>query len=222
MASALLTAASPLFLLQLVQPSAELPAAAAWTIAVACVTSARPRHVMWSGVAAAMAVLFVPPLFRMAAVIALFILFRPERTRSQRTQAALAYIGAAVAGYGAGAVVLAVFSGDYTAFQASTKGLESDFDGLLRWLTATDLAIAGLALLAPVILPGALSVLLLVLCAVNVIVYLPNLSVEPWSSLKGLLPGLPLVFVLGAAVIDAAWRRWISPGRKVLQTASCR
>jgi hypothetical protein len=212
-ASALLIASSPPFLIQLAEPSPDLPAAAAWTIAVAYVTGGKPRHAVSSGVAAAIAILFVPGLFRLAAVIALFILFRPERTRAQRTRAAMTYIAAAAATYVLGAVLFA--AGNLQP--ASANYLEREFEGLFGWLAGADLVLVALALLAPVVLPGAVTVLLLGMCVVTAVIYLPSVSLAHWSSVRGLLPALPLAFVLGTAVVDAAWRRWILPRRKALE-----
>ena len=173
-------------------------------VAVAYATDVKPRHAVWSGLATALAVVVMPQLFRLAAAIALFILFRPERTRAQARKAMLSYAVAAVAGYG-----LAFALADGAAFQGSVDFLERDFGLYVRWLMWLNVAIAGLAALSPVLLPGALTMLFLGLFVVNVVLSLPSVSVQEWTSLTELLPTLPLLVVLGVASIDAVWRRWI-------------
>ena len=56
-------------------------------------------------------------------------------------------------------------------------------------------------------------VTILVTFVINVALYLPFLRVEHWTSFRTMLPTLPLLFVLGAAVTDTIWWRWISPRR---------
>ena len=154
--------------------------------------------------ATALAILFVPQLFRLGGAIALFILFRPERTRAQTRKAVLMYALAAAGGYG----VAVAFAG-HLGFQGEGEPLELDFGAPLHWLMWANLAIAGLAALSPVLLPGALTLLLLGLFALNAVVSWPFVSLREWPSLLVLLPTLPLLFVLGVAAIDAMWRRWI-------------
>src|SRR5688572_9957497 len=60
MAAALLTASSPVFLYQVVQPMSDVPAAALWMLAVACATGTRPRSVLWSGLLTSAAFLVRP------------------------------------------------------------------------------------------------------------------------------------------------------------------
>jgi hypothetical protein len=98
LASALLTAASPAFLYQAVQPMSDVPAAAMWMVAVACVTGAKPRHLVTAGLATSAAILIRPNLLPLGIVIGLFLLFRPERQWSQRMRDAAMYAACCMPG----------------------------------------------------------------------------------------------------------------------------
>jgi hypothetical protein len=71
-----------------------------------------------------------------------------------------------------------------------------------------------LALLAPWLLPGGLSVLALSMFIVNLALYVPYVVFDDWSYLRFLLPTIPLLLILVVAVMDAAARRqrvaWIT------------
>jgi hypothetical protein len=64
-----------------------------------------------------------------------------------------------------------------------------------------------LAALAPLLLPGGLTLLCIGLVAVNVALYLPYTVFDDWTYLRFLLPTVPLLVVLMVAVIDAGLRR---------------
>jgi hypothetical protein len=69
----------------------------------------------------------------------------------------------------------------------------------------TPLIAAGL--LAPLLLPGGLTLLCIGLVAANVALYLPYSVFDDWTYLRFLLPTIPLLVVLMVAVIDAGLRR---------------
>ena len=215
MAAALLTAASPAFLYQVVQPMSDVPAAAFWLLAVASATGTGRHHALWSGLAASAAIVTRPNLAPLGFAIGLFLLFRPEREWRARVRAALVYAAAAAPGCLAVAVIQLMFFG--SPLSSGYGALDDLFawshvvpnaGRYFSWSWQTHTPAIALVVLAPLLLPGALSTLFLALFVVNVGLYLPYTVFEDWSFLRFLLPTLPLTLILVVAVLDAMWRRW--------------
>jgi hypothetical protein len=216
MAAAVLTAASPVFLYQVVQPMSDVPAAALWLTAIACATGTRRRHALWSGLATSAAILVRPNLVPLGFAIGLFLLLRPERAWRHRLRAASAYAAASAPGCVAVALIQQTLFGSpvasgYGAFDALfvPAHVLPNAERYLTWLWQTHTPLVVLAPLALWLLPGALTVLLVGLFALNLGLYLPYIEFEDWSFLRFLLPTLPLVLILLAAVTDAIARRWM-------------
>jgi hypothetical protein len=215
MTAALLTAASPVFLYQVVQPMSDVPAAAFWLLAVAMATGTGRRHVLWSGLAAGAAIIMRPNLAPLGFAVGLFLLLRPERAWSARVRAALTYAAAAAPGCLIVALIQLVFYGSplssgYGALDDlfAVSHVAPNAQRYLGWLWQTHTPAIALAVLAPLLLPGALSTLFVALIAINLALYLPYTVFEDWSFLRFLLPTLPLMLILVVAVLDAMWRRW--------------
>lgn len=214
LAAALLTASSPVFLYQVVQPMSDVPAAALWTTAAAAALGTGRRHALWSGVAASGAILMRPNLVPIGFVIGLYHAVRPERSWHHRLRATLTYAAAAAPGCVAVAALQTTFYGSpfasgYGSFEAlfAADHVWPNLQRYAGWLLDAHTPAVALALLAPVMLPGAVGGLLLGMFAVNLALYLPYIEFEHWSFLRFLLPTLPLVFVLLAGVVDAAAAR---------------
>jgi hypothetical protein len=214
-AAAVLVAASPIFLYQLVQPMSDVPAAALWMLAVAFATGTGPRHATLSGLSTAGAILVRPNLVPLGFVIGVFLLLRPERTRRQRLTPALHYALWSAAGCIAVALIQRAFFGSslssgYGSFDSlfAVDNIGPNLRSYPAWLVASHTPAVALAALAPVLLPGALTTMFLALVGVNLALYLPYVRFEGWSYLRFLLPTIPLVIVLMVAVIDAIARRW--------------
>jgi hypothetical protein len=217
LAAAVLVAASPVFLYQVVQPMSDVPAAALWLLAVAGATGTKPRHVVWSGVATSAAILVRPNLLPLGAAIGMFLLLRPERTARQRVRAAAAYAAACAPGCAAVALIQQAFYGSplasgYGSLSAlfSLDHVWPNAERYISWLVQTHTPAIALALVAPLLLPGALTTLLLGLLAINLALYLPYVEFTDWSFARFLLPTLPLALILVIAVIDAALRRIVA------------
>ena len=214
LASALVVAASPIFLYQLVQPMSDVPAAALWMLSVALVTGSRPRHPALGGIAAAAAILVRPNLAPMAIPLTIFLLFRPERTWRDRISAATTFAVCAALGPAAVALIQSSFYGSplnsgYGTLDVLFR-LERVAPNATRyaaWLTETQTVVWLLALAAPFLLPGAMTMLFMAMFLVNVAGYLPYYVFDDWSFLRFLLPTLPLVMVLAMASVDAIARR---------------
>jgi hypothetical protein len=212
--SALLLACSPIFLYQLMQPMSDIPAAALWMLAVAAATGTRPRDPALAGAATAAAILVRPNLVPLGVVIGLFLLFRPERSWHQRLRAAAWYAAwSAVGCVAVGAIQYCFYgsplSSGYGSLDVlfSTTHVMPNVERYATWIWQTQTPFVAAALLAPFLLPGALTVLCALLIAVNVALYLPYTVFEDWSFLRFLLPAVPLMIVLAVASLDAALRR---------------
>jgi hypothetical protein len=213
-ASVVLTAASPIVLFQVIQPMTDVPAAALWCLAAALATGASKRGPLLAGAATSAAILVRPNLVPLGFLIGLYLLLRPERTVAQRLRAGVAYALAAAPGCMGVLLIQRAFYGSSLA--SGYGNLDRLFDWshvapnaerYFTWLVQGHTPAILLALLAPWILPGALSWLLVSLVAANVLLYLPYVVFEEWAFLRFLLPAIPLLIVLMTAVVDAVWRR---------------
>ena len=213
-ASAAIVASTPAFLFQLMQPMSDVPAAARGMAAVAGVTSARRRGAMLGGAAAAAAIVMRPNLVPLAIPLGLFLLLRPERLWGERIGAAARFAAVGAAGPLCVAAIQNAFYG--SPLSSGYGSLDPLFEvehiqpNALRyatWLSHTLTPGWVLAAAAPFLLPGALSRLLLWMFIVNVACYLPYIVFEDWYFLRFLLPTIPIVVVLGVAVIDSLCRR---------------
>jgi len=218
LASAVAAACSPIFLYQLVQPMSDVPAAALWMLAVAAVTGTRPSAPALGGLAAGAAILVRPNLFPLAVPLGLFILWRPERTWSDRLRGAATFAACAAPGCAAVAAIQRAYYG--SALSSGYGSLEALFGidhvapnaaRYVSWLSQAHTPVWLLAGAAPFILPGALTRLFLALFLVNLACYLPYVVFEDWSYLRFLLPTIPLLVIMVIASVDAACRR-LAPG----------
>jgi hypothetical protein len=201
--AATLAACSPVFLYQLMQPMSDVPAAAMWVAAAAAATSARRRGPLVAGLAAAVAILVRPNGAPLAVPLGLFLLLRPERGWSDRARAAAWFGGSAALGALAVAVLNHVYYGSpltsgYGDLDAlfSVRHVGPNVRRYAGWLSDTQTPVWLLAAAAPVVVPGALSLLLAAMVAVNVLLYLPYAVFDDWSFLRFLLPSIPMLLVL--------------------------
>ena len=218
-AAAVLVAASPIFLYQVVQPMSDVPAAALWMSAVALATGTGRRHAILAGIATSAAILVRPNLLPLGLAIGVFLLLRPERTGRQRMMAATQYALSSAIGCLGVAIIHWLFFGSpfasgYGSFDAlfSIDNVGANARRYLAWLWNTHTPAIAMAVLAPLLLPGALTTLLLVLIGINLALYLPYAVFEDWWYLRFLLPTVPLMLILVVAVIDAGCRRLIRVG----------
>jgi hypothetical protein len=226
LASALLVACSPAFLYQLVQPMSDVPAAALWMVALACATGTKPRHIVLAGVASSAAILVRPNLVPLGFVIGAFLLLRPERSWPQRLRAASIYAAWCIPGCLAVAAIQWTFYGSPLSsgygpgdvlFRAAR--VPTNLTRYLRWLWDMYTPLIALVPLAPLLLPGGLTMLCVALVAVNIALYLPYLVFDDWTYLRFLLPTIPLLIVLIVAVVDAVLQRARVPAAKTIIAA---
>ena len=212
--AALVTACSPVFLFQLMQPMSDVPGAAWWTLAVALALGDRRRDLVCAGLASSAAILTRPNLLPLGITLGLFLLARPGQPRG-RFGDAVGFALACIPGCLATAAIQHSFYGSpfgsgYGSLSAlfSTANILPNATRYARWLVETETPVVLLALAAPfVVRPRSVVALLGVFAIVNVACYLPYVVFEDWWYLRFLLPALPLVAVLTVATIDAAASR---------------
>jgi hypothetical protein len=223
LASATVTAASPVFLYQLVQPMSDVPAAALWMLAVAAVTASGRLAPVYGGALVSAAIVVRPNLVPLGVAIGLFLLGRPERPWPSRLRAAAVYALCCAVGCGVVGLIQRSFYGSpfasgYGSLSA-LFALEHIWPNAKRygaWLWQTQTPAVAAAVLAPWLLPGALVALLAGMCAINIALYLPYVVFDDWSFLRFLLPTLPMLLVLMVASFDAMLGRVRLPLRRAV------
>jgi hypothetical protein len=218
--AAILVAASPIVLHQVVQPMSDVPAMAWWLAAMVLVARPGRGRALAAGVAVSAAVLTRPNLAPLAAVIGLFLLARPRPTGSttSRVAGALAF----ALGVLPGAVLLAWIQHTLygSAFSSGYGSLDQLFGwshvgpNLRRfpaWLLATHTPVVCLALAAPFVLRRPHATWLAGLClAFSTAVfasYVAYIPYDDWWYLRFLLPAMPLLIALTAAVLTTLGAR---------------
>ena len=226
--AALLLAASPPFLYQIVQPMSDVPAAAMWAVALMAVTNPRftssPRAAVLGGIATGAALLIRPNLVPVAAVTALAVFIeRPLRWRDVwRTWT---MFGAAIVPF---ALIVAALQN--TMYGGPFKSGYGDLDFLFRidhvwpnlqrypmWLLQTETPIVLCALASPWLVGnarlGRQCLWLLGVVAAVFACYIPYVVFNAWWYLRFLLPAYPPLLVLTAAAVvgilsrvSARWR----------------
>jgi hypothetical protein len=222
--AAVLVAASPVFLNQSMVVMSDVPATAAWTLALVLALS---NYSFSSGLAAAAAIMIRPNLAPAAGALILWTaLCDVEAGRSTgrsrwstaRVVAGIAPAVAAIAWLNAALYGSPLESG-YGELQDLYSGryLWRNVSQFSNWIAQTDTPIVALALLffarprlfAPARVPFA-RVLLGAFAAVVVASYLFYLPFDAWWYLRFLLPAWPIVMVLTAAALDAVACRVVS------------
>lgn len=230
---ALITAASPIVLMMAAQPMSDVPAAAAWALAIAGAMSWSIASALLGGFAAAIAIIVRPNLAVLAAVIALWIVMARDGNRVARWSRAVLF--ACVASVGA----VAIFAWNARLYgnglQSGYGNLEFLFDrnwlwgNIVRytnWLSDSEsvIATAAVALLCcpPLwrrILPTETHSAWKGLAAFAAVVglsYAFYLQFEDWTYLRFLLPAWPAV-TLATAALTLRWHsKWPEMSRLAL------
>lgn len=210
--AAVLFATSPTFLYQLVQPVSDIPAATWWLLALVLAMRGGKWRALSAGLAVSCAIVTRPNLAPQALVIALWLAWPALRAeRQQRREAllpALLFVGAIVPGCIAIAIANLILYG--SPLQSGYAPLHElyrlqhvipNLQRYPRWLVEmhTPLILIGLA--APVVCRGNAVISALWAFAVMLFVsYLFFGYFEAWVYLRLLLPGLPVLLVLGLVV----------------------
>ena len=220
LASALLVAASPVFLYESMATMSDVPATAAWTLALVLAMAGRAFP---SGLAAAAAILIRPNLAPVAGALILWSLLRDVDakrsagrwgTSTLRVLAGIAPAVAAIASLNAALFGSPLVSGyGELGDLYSVRYLWPNVTRFTRWIAETDtpvIVLAGLFFVHPRFIAQArvpfARVLLGVFIAAVVASYLFYLPFDAWWYLRFLLPTWPVVMVLTAAGIHAIAR----------------
>jgi hypothetical protein len=223
LAAAWLVATSPTQLFMLMAPMSDVPAAAAWAASVVGAMGSSPFSAFGAGTAAAIAILIRPNLAPLAAVIAIWMVWRsgPAATRSVAPWRAFWFVLPAAAGAIAVGVINARLYGSplIPGYDLTDAYLWSHVLPNVRrygwWLIAaeTPFALAGFAALA---VPSARiwrttssRETWSLLGGIGAVIWLSYLLYVPWDAwwyLRFLLPAWPMM-TLGTASIAAALYR---------------
>ena len=226
--AALLMAASPPFLYQVVQPMSDVPAAALWTAALVAAihpqfTTSLRRSVV-GGVITGVAILIRPNLVPLAGVVALVVLC--ERPL-QWHHVIRTWIGFAAGALPAVIVVAllqnAMYGSPFTSGYGSLAflfTLEHVWPNLQRypvWLLQTETPIVLLAAFAPWLVtdPAARrrAVWLLTFVVAVFVCYIPYEVFDAWWYLRFVLPAYPALLALTAMALTAVLARTTVPLR---------
>jgi 4-amino-4-deoxy-L-arabinose transferase-like glycosyltransferase len=233
---ALLLAFSPTFLLQSIQPMSDVPVTALWLAALLLARRAASGPVL-AGAVASLAIMVRPNLAPLAALVATAAirLENADAAGGHRWRASLlrvaACVGAMLPGVAALGWIQSVrygspLSSGYGSFGElfALANIQPNLQRYPRWLTAAHTPFIWAWLLAPLAFAAAsrqvrvFSWILYAFIASVVLAYLPYVYFRPdeWSYTRFLLPALPMMLVLGAAVLLALLRRMLPRAGRVL------
>jgi hypothetical protein len=209
--AALLMLTSPTFLVMLVQPMSDIPAAALWSVALWAASRGGTLSAAGAGAAVAAAIVTRPNLAPLAGIIAVLALV----TSSRRVRDLLYFAAAAAPGPIAIALLNAHLYG--SPFQSGYGSLEVlySFDRVwpnlaayTRWLITAETPLMLLGIAAPYIVANErtdrrlMSIIAVVFPAAVLALYLPYFVFEVWLYLRFLLPAYPpLLAATGAVVV---------------------
>jgi hypothetical protein len=215
LAAAWIVATSPAMLFMLMAPMSDVPAAAAWAVAVACVLGGSWPAALAGGVAAAIGILTRPNLAPLAGVVALWLLWQRRFTPFLCFAASAAVGAAAVAAINARLYGSPFASGYDLTDGFAVAHIWPNLQRYVGWLVAaeTPFALAGLACL---IVPAALfwrtsaardaRWLLAASAAVVWVSYLVFVPWDAWWYLRYLLPSWPMMAIGTASLAAAIYR----------------
>jgi 4-amino-4-deoxy-L-arabinose transferase-like glycosyltransferase len=219
--AAILLAASPAFLYQIVQPMSDVPATALWAGALLALSAPRFTEslsgALAGGFVTGSAVIVRPNLVPVACIAALAV-FAREGVRPRTV--ARTWVGFAL-GVLPFAIVVAVLQN--SMYGGPLKSGYGDLDFLFRvdhvmpnlrrypaWLLQTETPVVLLALAAPFVArveARRLCIWLLAVAAAVLACYVPYEIFDAWWYLRFLLPAYPPILTLTAIVVSAVFAR---------------
>lgn len=212
-----LVASSPPFLMWLVMPMGDIPAAACWTVALVAALSGTLRGALGAGAAVALAILIRPNLVPLALLVALVIRSSGSGSAARRlfTFGGSAAAGALVTGLINWRVYGSPLRSGYGNLDAlySVSFIWPNIQRYSTWFASAQTVVPLVGLMAPFcdrqrVARGAVAAIAVAMPALLLALYLPYTRFEDWSYLWFLLPAYPALFA-GLAVV--AWNvaeRW--------------
>lgn len=208
-AAALLVSVSPTFLYQLVQPMSDVPATAAWLLALYLATWQTVSSAAFGGLAAGVAILIRPNLMPLAGLMwAACVVTDQSPGRWRRAAAAALATAPAVAALG---IIHSIrygspFASGYAPMRDlfAWSNIGPNLDRYPRWMFETHTPLVALFLLAPLWIvrrrdeSRSLFMILWLFAAAAVLAYLPYVYFQDfeWTYTRFLLPALPIVWLL--------------------------
>jgi hypothetical protein len=235
--SALLLATSPTLLRHVVQPVSDVPTMAWWTLSLALATAGGSAAALGAGLSASMAILTRPNLVPLAAIVGVLALLprTDEPKGGLGMRRTLWFAGGVLPGCVAVAVINWMSSGSPLLSGYGTLGYLYSLNNVLqnldrypRWIWEQESSLLYLGVFAPLafhwwphgrtpsVRPGPVYALLSFAAAV-LSLYLP-FSVfgrNEWDYLRFMLPGIPVLTVLGMMVAVEGTRRLMPQGTRV-------
>jgi hypothetical protein len=230
-AAALITSVSPTFLFQVMQPMSDVPATAAWLLALCLAMRGTRASAALAGLSAGIAILIRPNLLPLALIVsAACAASGPRADRWQRVAASMLTLAPAL-------VVLGWIQGiRYGSPLASGYGATGELfrwanvgPNLMRyprWMFETHTPLLALFLVAPLWIvrrPAPTRPLLLWTFATAVVLaYLPYIYFQPseWMYTRFFLPGLPIMWLLVAIPAWDVLRRLRASTRAIAAAAA--
>lgn len=220
-AAAILTAASPIVLYQVVQPMSDIPAAAAWLMALALLIVPTRARLLGAGAATSLAVMMRPNLAPAVLVLAVAVWRHPHPTTGDadpRPPSPRPLMRAAMFACGGMPLALVTAWAHDTVYGSPLRAGYGNLDGLFAlahvgpnvsryatWLNDSHTPVVWLAALAPLLAWRRhrtwLGLLLSAFVVTVVCAYLPYTIFDDWWYLRFLLPAIPLVLMLSLYVM---------------------
>jgi hypothetical protein len=200
--AAAIVATSPTFLYMVVQPMSDVPAAAAWAAALACVLTGSPLLAAVGGLATSLAILIRPNLAPIAIVLAVAAFVRSRRALIPFVLCAVA--GPAIVGVLNARLHGSPFASGYDLTDAfSLAYVLPNLARYGRWLLAEPALVVGLCALAFNLRRLWALAAIAAIVLVSYLVYVPF---DAWWFLRYLLPAWPMLAIGAALVIARAGR----------------
>ena len=229
--AALLLAASPTFLFEVVSPTSDIPCTAWWALGLALLMIDRRWAALAAGVSVGFAILTRPNLVPLAAVPAAVLVWRAIRSRSAHTRGedgspADATMRMLLFAAGSIPACIAVALIDRHLYGSALATGYGRFESLYSWsffwknvtryptwIVQTETVLVVLALVAPFVLkadpsardqerhPRTVALVWLAFIALNFLAYLFYLPWEEWWYVRFLMPAYPPMLALTAAAL---------------------
>jgi hypothetical protein len=229
--AAVLLAASPTVLFEVVSPTSDIPCTAWWALGLALLMIDRRWTALAAGISVGFAILTRPNLVPLAAVPAAVLVWRSIQSRSARSPAdartaagptvrmLLFAVGSVPACLAVALINRRLYGSAFATGYASFDSLYSwsffwkNVARYSSWIVQTETAFVLLAFIAPFVLkpdrstpdrerhPRTLAVVWLSFIALNVLSYLFYLPWEEWWYVRFLMPAYPPMLALTAAAL---------------------
>jgi len=218
-----LLSTSLIFLHQLREPMGDVPVTAWWLVTTLLVARSSTVSSLVGGLAASAAIVTRPNLVPLAAVLGIFILgFSAPRLRTRLGNALSFATGVLPGCVGLALLNRSLYGSPFASGYGSTaelfkiEYLGANLTTYPRWLVETETPLIALALFAPWFVRTSLSWLFVAISVTVFLSYIFYVPFDNWTYLRFLLPAIPLLLILSAAVtlqlsdrLRSPFSRWL-------------